>query len=57
MRLELTPEQVDVLEIALSEMFNSDSWTWNVNSSDVDRIADRARYLLKIIEDKKKSEK
>jgi len=57
MRLELTPEQVDVLEIALSEMFNSDSWTWNVNSGDVDRIADRAAYLLKVIEAGKKAGK
>lgn len=54
MKLELTPQQVEVLEIALNEMFNSDSWTWGVKSSDVDKIADRAEYILKMI-DKQKS--
>lgn len=54
MKLELTPEQVQVVEIALNEMFNSDSWTWSVDSNDVDRIADRAEYILKMI-DKLKS--
>ena len=53
MKLELTAEQVEVLEIALNEMFNSDSWTWGVASKDVDKIADRAEYLLKVIESKK----
>jgi hypothetical protein len=49
MKLELTAEQVEVLEIALNEMFNSDSWTWGVASKDVDEIAERAEYILKMI--------
>lgn len=52
-KLELTPKQVEVLEIALTEMFNSDSWTWGVNADDVDVIADRAEYILKMIEKQK----
>jgi hypothetical protein len=53
MKLEFTPEQVQVLEIALTEMFNSDSWTWSVPGEFVDRIADRAEYILKMIEKQK----
>lgn len=52
-KLELTSKQVEVLEIALTEMFNSDSWTWGVDSKDVDVIADRAEYILKMIEKQK----
>lgn len=52
-KLELTSKQVEVLEIALTEMFNSDSWTWGVNADDVDAIADRAEYILKMIEKQK----
>ncbi len=50
MRLELTPEQVKVLEIALTEMFNSDGWISGREESEIDRIADRAQYLLSMIE-------
>lgn len=52
-KLELTPKQVEVLKIALTEMFNSDSWTWGVNADDVDAIADRAEYILKMIKKQK----
>jgi len=57
MRLELTPEQLKTVEIALAELFNSDGWTWHRSMEENDKIADRAGYLLKVIEDKKKSEK
>ena len=50
MKLELTPEQVKVLEIALTEMFNSDTWINGREESEIDRIADRAQYLLGMIE-------
>ena len=49
MRLELTPEQVKVLESALSEMFNSDTWIRDREESEIDRIAERAGYLLNVI--------
>jgi hypothetical protein len=49
-RLELTPEQLKTVEIALAELFNSDGWTWHRSSEENDRIADRAQYLLKVIE-------
>jgi hypothetical protein len=55
--IKLSNEQVETLEIALSEMFKSDSWTWNVKSSDVDRIADRAEYILKLISKEKQKSK
>lgn len=51
-KLELTDKQVEVVEIALNEMFNSDSWTWNIkeySDDDVDTIFNRAEYILKII--------
>lgn len=51
-KLELTDKQVEVVEIALNEMFNSDSWTWNIkeySDDDVDTISNRAEYILKII--------
>ena len=50
MRLELTPEQVKVLEIALTEMFNSDTWIRDREESEIDRISERAGYLLGVIE-------
>ena len=52
-KLEFTPEQVQVLEIALNEMFNSDSWTWSLPGEFVDRMADRAEYILSMIEKQK----
>jgi hypothetical protein len=56
MRLELTPEQVKVLEIALTEMFNSDTWIRDREESEIDRISERAQYLLKtIVENQHKS--
>lgn len=50
MKLELTPEQLKTVEIALCELFNSDTWTSGRNEADIDRIAERAGYLLNIIE-------
>jgi len=56
MKLNLTPEHVEVLKIALSEMFNSDTWIRDREESEIDRIADRAQYLLKtIVENQHKS--
>jgi hypothetical protein len=49
-RLELTPEQLKTVEIALCELFNSDTWTSGRKEADIDKIADRAQYLLKVIE-------
>jgi hypothetical protein len=49
MKLELTNEQVQVLQIALTEMFNSDNWIEGVDEDQVDIISERAEYLLKTI--------
>ena len=50
MKLELTPEQLKTVEIALNELFNSDRWINGREESDIDKIADRAQYLLNMIE-------
>jgi len=50
MKLELTPEQLKTVEIALNELFNSDRWIANRTNTEIDKIADRAQYLLSIIE-------
>ena len=50
MKLELTPEQLKTVEIALNELFNSDTWTSGRKEADIDKIADRAQYLLGMIE-------
>ena len=49
-RLELTPEQLKTVEIALNELFNSDRWISGRKEADIDKIADRAHYLLIMIE-------
>jgi tripartite-type tricarboxylate transporter receptor subunit TctC len=49
MKLELTNEQVQVLQIALSEMFNSDDWIEGVEEDQIDIISERAAYLLKTL--------
>ena len=54
MKLELTPEQLKTVEIALNELFNSDTWTSGRKEADIDRIADRAQYLLNEIENHNK---
>ena len=56
-RLELTPEQLKTVEIALNELFNSDRWINGREESDVDKIADRAQYLLHVIESYNKNNK
>ena len=53
-RLELTPEQLKTVEIALNELFNSDTWTSGRKEADIDKIANRAQYLLSIIENHNK---
>jgi len=50
MKLELTPEQLKTVEIALNELFNSDRWIANRKEDEIDRIAERAGYLLNIIQ-------
>jgi hypothetical protein len=50
MKLELTPEQLKTVEIALNELFNSDTWIAGRKEADIDKIADRAQYLLHVIE-------
>ena len=50
MKLDLTPEQLKTVEIALNELFNSDTWTSGREEADIDKIADRAQYLLHVIE-------
>ena len=50
MKLELTPEQLKTVEIALNELFNSDTWIAGRKEADIDKIADRAQYLLSMIE-------
>ena len=54
-RLELTPEQLKTVEIALAELFNSDTWTNGRKEADIDKIADRAQYLLHVIESRNKN--
>ncbi len=49
-RLELTPEQLKTVEIALCELFNSDRWINGREESEIDKKADRAQWLLKVIE-------
>ena len=56
-RLELTPEQLKTVEIALNELFNSDRWIAGRNEADIDKIADRAQYLLHVIESRNKNNK
>ena len=50
MKLELTPEQLKTVEIALNELFNSDRWIAGRTEADIDKIAERAGYLLNIIQ-------
>jgi len=50
MKLELTPEQLKKVEIALCELFNSDRWIAGREEAEIDRIAERAGYLLNIIQ-------
>jgi len=56
-RLELTPEQLKTVEIALNELFNSDTWITGRKEADIDKIADRAQYLLHVIESYNKNNK
>jgi hypothetical protein len=57
MKLELTPEQLKTVEIALNELFNSDTWTSGRKEADIDKIANRAQYLLSMIENHNKNKK
>ena len=57
MKLNLTPEELKTVEIALCELFNSDTWTSGRNEADIDKIADRAQYLLNMIENHNKNKK
>ena len=57
MKLELTPEQLKTVEIALCELFNSDTWTSGRKEADIDKIANRAQYLLDMIENHNKNKK
>jgi hypothetical protein len=50
MKLELTPEQLKTVEIALNELFNSDRWIANRTEAEIDNIAERAGNLLNIIQ-------
>ena len=55
MKLDLTPEQLKTVEIALNELFNSDRWISGRTEADIDKIADRAQYLLNMIENHNKN--
>ena len=57
MKLDLTPEQLKTVEIALNELFNSDRWISGREESEIDKIADRAQYLLNMIENHNKTKK
>ena len=57
MKLNLTPEELKTVEIALNELFNSDTWTSGRKEADIDKIANRAQYLLSIIENHNKNKK
>ena len=50
MKLELNPEQLKTVEIALNELFKSDRWCSGREESEIDKIAERAGYLLNIIQ-------
>ena len=50
MKLELTPGELKTVEIALAELFNSDTWTSGRKEADIDAIAYRAQTLLNEIE-------
>ena len=54
-KLNLTPEELKTVEIALTELFNSDTWTSGRKEDDIDKIANRAQYLLHVIESYNKS--
>jgi hypothetical protein len=56
-RLELTPEQLKTVEIALNELFNSDRWIAGRKEADIDKIAVGAGYLLHVIESYNKNNK
>jgi hypothetical protein len=55
MKLDLTPEQLKTVEIALNELFNSDRWISGREESEIDKIANRAQYLLSMIENHNKN--
>ena len=57
MKLNLTPEELKTVEIALNELFNSDRWISGRKEADIDTIADRAQYLLYVIESYNKNNK
>jgi len=57
MKLDLTPEQLKTVEIALNELFNSDKWISGRKEADIDKIANRAQYLLSMIENHNKNKK
>jgi hypothetical protein len=50
MKLELTPEQLKTVEIALNELFNSDTWIAGRKEADIDKISYSAAGLLGMIE-------
>ena len=50
-KLELTPKEVEVLEIALKDIFNKDSSHWlDLGHTEVDTIPDAAESILDSIE-------
>lgn len=50
-KLELTPKEVEVLEIALKDIFNKDSSHWlDLGYTEVDTIPDAAESILDSIE-------
>lgn len=53
MKLILSPEHVETLEIALNEMLNSDIWIRNREENEINKIADRVKYLLHLINQNK----
>jgi hypothetical protein len=57
MKLELTPAELKTVEIALCELFNSDTWTSGRKEEDIDAIAYRAQTLLNEIENHNKTKK
>jgi hypothetical protein len=56
MSIEVSAEQINkTIEIALTELFNSDRWTSGRKEADIDKIAGTAQYLLNIIESQNKN--
>lgn len=49
MRIELTENQINTLQIALSEMFNTDTWTEGLTDKEISMAFIDANRLIKLL--------